>query len=56
MYVEILQYNMYATERSPDIPGDVTWQWDEQNINFTDWTYRIGYYRSGTTDLGCVIT
>jgi hypothetical protein len=56
MYVEIIQYNMYATERSPDIPGDVTWQWDEENINFRDWTNRISCYKSGTADLTCVIT
>ena len=56
MYVEILQGHMYATEREPDVAGDVTWQWEEITIHFGDWTNRLEFYKSGTACLDCVIT
>lgn len=56
MYVELFQGNMYATERSPDIPGDVTWQWHEETISFKDWTYGDVAHKNGTADLAVTIT
>ncbi len=56
MYVEIFQGHLFATERSPDVPGDVTWQWDEQNISYKDWTIQLAGIRTGTADLAVVIT